>query len=236
MTTATEQAETTCDDCGKTFPYTVATFKGVTVPPPPKCDDCEDADEEREAAEEREERVRKAFESRVDRAKLPKLLRGIEYPENTRETIRRWGAGEIQGLYLTGPYGVGKTHLAAAACWDRLHREPVRWVSVARLVMQSKLGFGEKEAAEAKSVVTAAGGIILDDIDKIAPTEYGREVLFTLVETRYQEGAPILVTANLTVGELGDRIGGEHGGSLASRLAGYCDLLQLTGDDRRLAA
>jgi DNA replication protein DnaC len=234
MSTATEtQHETTCEGCGKTFAYTPASFKGVTIPPPPKCDECEDRDEAQEAAAEREERARRAFESRVERARFPKTLRGIAYPENTPAVVRSWGAGEVAGVYLTGPFGVGKTWLAAAAGWERLRREPVKWVSVTKLVMQAKM-FGESASIEAKQTITGSSALILDDIDKMSFSDHGRELLFTLVETRYQAGAPIFVTANLTVGELSDRIGGEVGGSIASRLSGHCEQLLLDGDDRRL--
>ncbi len=232
MSTATETETTTCEGCGKEFAYQAATFRGNTLPPPSKCDDCEDADEAKQQAEEAAEQARARFDRRMKAARLPSTLLEVPYPDNAHEAVRQWGAAEIQGLCLTGTVGVGKTHLAAAATWDRLNRESIRWVRTAQLLTHLRSGFGESDSATAKAIIAGTGGIVLDDIDKVNPTEFGREVLFCAIDGRVQEGTPLLVTTNLTLGEIGNRLGEP----VASRLAGYCRTVSIQGEDRRVAA
>jgi len=231
MSTTAETEKTTCEGCGKEFAYQPATFRGNTLPPPPQCGDCDDSDEAKQQAEEAAEQARDRFHRRVKAAQLPSTLLEVAYPDNTHEAVREWGAGKIQGLCLTGTVGVGKTYVAAAATWDRLHRESIRWVRTAQLLTHLRSGFGESDSVTAKQIIAGTGGIVLDDLDKVNPTEYGREVLFCAIDGRVQEGSPLLVTTNLTLGQIGDRLGE----AVASRLAGYCRTVSMQGDDRRVA-
>jgi DNA replication protein DnaC len=92
--------------------------------------------------------------------------------------------------------------------------------------------FTDEGRAEAVRVLTGAGAVVLDDLDKCRPTDYGREQLFAAVDAREQAEAPLLVTTNLTPSEIGE----QFGDALMSRLAGYCRVVEVGGDDQRLAA
>jgi len=231
MSPTTETEKATCEGCGKEFDFEPVSFRGRALAPPSKCTECDEADEKKRQAEEAREQAEARFQHRAKSARLPSTLRAVTYPDGTPDAVRRWGAGEIQGLCLTGSVGVGKTHLAAAATWDRLHQEPIRWVRTAQLLTHLRSGFGQSDSDAAKAVIAGVGGIVLDDLDKVNPTEYGREVLFCAIDGRVQEGAPLLVTTNLTLGEIGDRLSE----AVASRLAGYCRTVEIQGDDRRVA-
>lgn len=172
---------------------------------------------------------------RIERSGLPRDLRylsllGASSPA-AGNAARKWASGEIKGLCLTGPVGVGKTWLAAAAAWARLQNYGVKWVSVARLMTQLRAGFGSEMKTQADKIVAGTGAIVLDDLDKVNPTDYGREVLFAAMDGRVEEGAPLLVTTNKAVSELSEKLGDP----IASRLAGYCEVIRMVGEDRRLA-
>jgi DNA replication protein DnaC len=188
------------------------------------CQDCLDY-----TAEKRAERL----ERRIVGSGLPPALQRIEIPKTQAGAIaRKWAKDEFPGLCLTGPIGVGKTHLAAAATWLRLQAQPTRWVAVSRLMTQMRAGFADESRKIATKAILDARAVVLDDLDKVTPSDYGREVIFAAVDGRVQAGTPLLVTTNLALSELGDKLGD----AVMSRLAGYCHAVKLDGPDQRLAA
>jgi DNA replication protein DnaC len=167
----------------------------------------------------------------MDSSGLPEGLRGFAFGEGeAAEAAKRWSGGHIAGLCLTGPIGVGKTHLAAAACWFRLQSRPTRWVSGAKLMTQIRASFDDPGRKTAVKAVTGAGAIVIDDLDKISGSDYAKEVAFAAIDNRIADKAPLLVTTNLAMSEIGERFGD----AIASRLAGYCDVVKMQGEDKRL--
>lgn len=184
------------------------------------------------AHEESERKARRA--ERIQRSGLPRKLRTaalLTYPASLTDAATRWAEGETAGLCLTGPVGVGKTCLAAWATEKRLQNHSVKWVSVSRLMTQLRSGFGSEMKANADKIVAGTGAIVLDDLDKVNPTDYGKEVILAAVEGRYQAGSPLLVTTNKELSELKSLLGAP----VASRLAEYCEVIRMSGEDRRLS-
>lgn len=169
---------------------------------------------------------------RIQRSGLPAKYQGIGYPQSDlADAARLWVDGAIEGLVLTGGYGAGKTWLAGAAAWDRLQKRCVAWVDVARLMNGLRSGFGTKSKAEADALVQGAGAVILDDLDKVTPTDYGRETILATLNGRADSGAPVLVTTNLPISQIAQK----YDEAIASRLAGFV-VIKFSGPDRRLAA
>jgi len=173
--------------------------------------------------------------ARIARSGLPGALRRQSFlaakSDAATAAARRWADGEIKGLCLTGPVGSGKTWLAATAAWERLQRHPLQWVSVARMMSQLRSGFGTEDKETATRIVTGTGSIVLDDLDKANPTDYGREILFAAIDGRVAEGSSILVTTNKALSQIESL----YGAPVASRLAGHCEVVRMTGNDRRLS-
>lgn len=201
-----------------------------------KCDHCSaQFDREQEDAERREAR-----ESRRNRCQLPRRLRGERLSElaerakqgqtDALDAAEEWVAGHFDGLMLTGPSGTGKTRIAAAACWSRLDHESCSYVSVAHAMSRLASSLTDSGRAEAIKFFHGSGAVVLDDFDKCRPTEYGKEQVFAAIDAREQAGAPLLVTTNLAPSELAERFGEP----IASRLAGYCEVVEVAGADLRL--
>lgn len=173
--------------------------------------------------------------ARIERSEMPRGLQrksflAFEDGPGTA-AARAWATGEKPGLCLTGTVGVTKTWLAAAAAWERLQNHPLQWVSVARMMSQLRSGFGSEAKKQADRILTGKGSIVLDDLDKANATDFGREVVFCAIDGRMDEGASILITTNKALSQIASL----YGAPVASRLAGYCQIVEMTGADRRLS-
>jgi len=201
------------------------------------CDECakRHAGEEREAEEA--ERVRRARE-RLMASGIPAHWRTARLEQlngsQPVEAATRWAAGDLTGLLLVGPVGVGKTHTAAAAAVTMLARRAVVWASAPVLMARLATDMGTPQHQAALDALIGRRALVLDDLDKIRPTNYGAEQLFAAIDSRVADGVPLLVTANLTLGEIARRYPAPHGEAIASRLAEHCERHDLTGQDRRM--
>lgn len=209
-----------CLSCEKPCPYDFH-LQGI-------CEDCSPP----EVLAERDLKREQALASRISKSGLPLPLHDNPWPDTEpAKAAREWAKGERNGLVLTGEVGVGKTYLAGCATWEMLKRRSVSWVSVAALMTRLKASFDDEDRARSIYVVQGEGPLVLDDLDKANPTEFGKEILFAAIDQRIIHGSPLLVTTNLPMGALADRMGDP----IASRLAGLKPI-EMVGTDRRLAA
>lgn len=139
------------------------------------------------------------------------------YGDRTFETFQRlpgaaataydaaWEAGkDRRSLVLVGRPGVGKTHLAAAIG----NREPMggEWCNVPELINLSRqdIRTGENEGGRwAKELATEPGFVVLDDLGREKVSEWTGELVYVLVNRRYEAMLPTIITSNLTIAELG---------------------------------
>jgi DNA replication protein DnaC len=237
-----------CGRCGATFDREIPAglaepWRGMLERTPPVCPTCvermEAEDEQHELERQAQERAERVLRRR-EGSGVPLLLRGVSWTDVADTAprplfaARAWGAGDLSGLLLAGPVGVGKTSLAAAAAWTRLEHAPLRWLSVPELFSRLALAFGDETREDALKSLAGSQGLVLDDVDKARPSEYAAEQMFYAIDNRVTAGAQLLVTTNLELSELAARFPQPHGAAIVSRLAGYCDAFALDGQDRRL--
>lgn len=215
------------------------------------CDDCED----KRQREDLERLTRERIDQYRQWACVPQRyakadFTGFTAPE-ALEAAEAWSRGELRGLCLTGDVGVGKSWLAAAALWAMIRRRaaedaaeeldeasddaprrmrPVRWVSVSGLMADLRRSFSDSDRADAVKVVAGRSAIVLDDLDKVNPSEFGKEIIFSTLDARVAADAPVLVTTNATPAELGRKLGK----AVMSRIAGECMVVKMVGPDRRI--
>jgi DNA replication protein DnaC len=136
---------------------------------------------------------------------------GVRAGYNAVSRWTRHAAGEGEGplwLYLWGPVGTGKTHLAAAAAnYLRERHVPVVMATMPQLLgMVRAADWGAKEA-----LVTHLGEVpilILDDAGAENKTGWTEENLFRIVDSRYNLRLPLFVVSNLPPDEVGhERVG-----------------------------
>jgi len=235
-----------CARCGRAVereipPGLTGTWLAHAVAMPLVCSPCSDRRDVEEAEQERrreQEAVRRDAARRLRRCGVPERLRDVAFGaadwEPHHRAARRWGAGELRGLVLSGPVGTGKTWTAAAALRQLVARRAVLWTSAPLLFAQLGAPRGGERHDMALELLTARTALVLDDLDKARPTDYGAEQLFLAVDTRVEHRKPLLVTTNLTLAELATRYPQPYGEAIASRLAGYCEHVELHGPDRRM--
>lgn len=214
---------------------------------PVLCDECTALSDARARAQEEAERRELTISERRRRSGIPakwetqtfELLDDDSPRVRALTRAREWAAGEVDGLVLWGPVGRGKTAIAAAAANARMATSGVRWLSVAELLMDLSAPFGSSEHTRALGRLRAAGSdaaLVLDDLDKLKPTEHATQPIYVAVNAWIEAKLPLLVTLNRDLDDLERWLPDTFAEAIASRLAGYCKVQQVGGCDRRLEA
>ena len=204
------------------------------------CDECMEKEEakDREKAE-REERER--FARRLEKSNIPPTFRRYRWTDWDEESPTEGKAVKSAKLWVTegglltlqGPPGRGKSALAATSLMALLLRGvPGQWVSVSALLQDLRRGFGDERRGAAADVLTQGGPLVLDDLDKASASPFALEAVFTAIDSRVQSGERLLITKNLGLRDLGNKLGEEYGEPIVSRIVSGA-YHEMSGPDRR---
>jgi len=144
----------------------------------------------------------------VDSKSLDSLKNAFKLSKLYAEDPHLW-------LVLLGTTGCGKTHLAAAVANQVIGRgAPVYFVVVPDLLDHLRAAYSPDSKVSYDQLfenVKAAPLLILDDLGAHSSTPWAEEKLYQLINHRYNHRLPTVITTNLALDELDER--------LASRLA-----------------
>lgn len=137
-----------------------------------------------------------------------------------------------RSLLLLGPTGTGKTYQAYASIRElAITGVAATWVVTTAADMYAALRprHGIDSEAEFRRYRNASV-LLVDDLGaERKPTEFTEEINFRLVNWRYENHMPTLLTSNVLPKELAARLGDR----VTSRLGEMCQRIVLEGPDRR---
>jgi DNA replication protein DnaC len=136
-------------------------------------------------------------------------VKGVKRAYNAAVRWVRRATGEDSDapiwLYLWGPVGTGKTHLAAAAAnYLRDRSVPVVMTTMPQLLgmIRGMDDWGEKERLLVH--LSQMPVLVLDDVGAENKTGWTQENLFRIIDTRYNLALPTLIAANCDPTGLGE--------------------------------
>ena len=136
-------------------------------------------------------------------ADLASLEKAFLYAREYAEKPRGW-------LVITGPYGCGKTHLAAAIANYRLRRrQPVVFAVVPDLLDYLRSTFNPDSRItydELFEGLRTAPVLILDDLGAHSSSPWAQEKLYQLINYRYNARLPTVITSNHRLEDVDPRL------------------------------
>lgn len=228
-----------CKYCGKTLYYECVVLMGQAMIwnlEKPRCD-CEKAvafwkgwdakqekiKKEKELAEEQELRKQR-IESILGKSGIKKryLSRTIDSFSVTAENKRSFEVAtdyiknfreyftQGKGLYLEGPCGTGKTHLAIAIALAIINtgvpvicKTSIDILGDIKRCYERNSEVTEEEVLEAYKTVDL---LIIDDLGKEQVTEWSVPVLYSILNERYEALLPTIITTNYNTTALAEKL------------------------------
>lgn len=86
------------------------------------------------------------------------------------------------------------------------------------------------EQSLAEELILKKNLLFIDDLGAEKITEWVEEVIYLIVNTRYENNIPIIITSNYPLSGIAECVGER----VASRIKEMCHVIKLDGEDRRL--
>jgi DNA replication protein DnaC len=136
-----------------------------------------------------------------------------------------------ENLYLWGACGVGKTHLAHAIARRAFEESlPVLIEWAPQLTRKVRREPSQEQAAMDHFV--AAELLVLDDLGAGPDTAFSRQIIQEILDRRdFNDQAGVVITSKYSLDDLAAKFGDD---SIPSRIAGSCQVVEITGPDHRL--
>ena len=200
-----------CPICGKEKTWRKAVILGAVIRVPIMCQ-CEvDLEEEVKKQEEA-----KAKQDRINRilalSNLGERFRDASFDSftptegteacwaYTKEYAENFNKKTESGICIYGRAGNGKSHLAAAMVNRVIQRGfTAVFIEVPDLFSRIKATYGAEGSGSEDKIMTALGKcdlLVLDDAGAEKPTEWVQEKFFQIINTRYKNRLPVVITTN----------------------------------------
>ena len=156
---------------------------------------------------------------------IPSLREAYFAARNLARGNLTWG----NFLVLAGPTATGKTHLAAAVAWEWFEDGcSVVFARMDDLLDDLRAGYENSTYRQRLEIVRRCELLVLDDLGTEAAKDWAEEKVDRIIDWRYINRLPLVVTTNVRGDELAPRI--------ASRLAdrNCSTVIQIEATDYRM--
>lgn len=189
---------------------------------------------------------------RLRRASVPKMYLGCRFANYRPERAEQFAAkaaaretteqGKNASVLLCGDPGCGKTHLAVAALTKHVKAGMYGlFLSAPMLIakLKEEMATDRNSRMDSESDWDGRGVIgqaldadilLLDDLGAERLTDYSRDQIYTLLDARYSNMQPTIITSNLKADVLRQHVGER----MFSRLAQMCRTVEVVGEDYRM--
>lgn len=191
---------------------------------------------------ERKSRQRK-MERLIRASKIPKAMKRCTFDTfiTTGDPMIRTAKGlamasveDGASIILGGGTGVGKTHLAIAMVQEAVSRgRDALFVPVVDLLDEIRSGYDEGTADAIQEAVKEADCVALDDLGAQRSTSWVSERLFSVIDARYRLGKQTVITTNACSMSQLEKMLGERGARIVSRLTEMAQPLFIKARDFR---
>lgn len=192
-----------------------------------------------------------SFEIRKDASGAPN--RNLEWAKTVGRRFVEEYPVEF-GLLFAGPTGVGKTHLAVAVLRELMIQKGVECLfydfrDLLKEIQDSWNSVSKSSELRLLQPVLDTEVLLLDELAAINPTDWVKETLAYIINTRYNQKKITLITTTLPFGDTGgrksttapsgdsievvERTLNQFGATLRSRLYEMCKLVEIVSGDYR---
>ena len=190
-----------------------------------------------------------------DRARLPKRYERCHWnnyaPTNSSQRAAKELSMQLamefpntdEGLLLIGPVGIGKTHLAVSILKGLAERGfTCLFYEFGSLLKEIQDSYNPNTKSSELSIlrpVLEADILVLDELGASKPTDWVRDTMTHIINTRYNDRRLTVFTTNYPDERTNDReetLEDRVGARLRSRLYEMCRTVKITGSDYRRIA
>ena len=154
---------------------------------------------------------RKLYHERFQQRTFANFIRDTPERRRCYDTAKTYAdsfpqrAERGEGLYIEGTYGTGKTHLAAAIALQLIGcGVPVVCKTSGDLLADIKEAFDNSDATEYEilKAYKTVDLLIVDDLGKEQCTDWSVSTLYSILNDRYEDMKPTIITTNYNADEL----------------------------------
>ena len=208
----------------------------------PKNCKCRREERAREEEQERLEKHRRLVEENTRRCFSQYSMKDWSFENDTehnesmdffKDYVSNWDYYNERniGLLISGDLGVGKTFTAACIANALLEKElRVKMTNFGTIIDEL---FKESDKTEYIRDLCRCDLLIIDDLSTERDTSFALECIFKIVDERYRQGKPLIITTNLPVEEMKNAKRIEYQ-RIYDRILYMCTPVGMKGENLRL--